>query len=127
MAGQPGRQRAIELKWRRHVHPVEQLELGELRRRLAGLWFKRRGIVDDQRQIVMGAERPDQPLDLRCLRKVRPHQLHPQGPQMGQLGAFAAITARHLPTRSHQLLAQVETQSAATARHQCTHCLSLCH
>ena len=53
ITGQLGRQRPVEPKWRRHVYPIELIELGQLRRRICRLWFEGRGVVDHQRQILL--------------------------------------------------------------------------
>ena len=87
------------------MHPVKLLELFQLCRRLVSLWLEGRGVVDDQRQIIMGTQCRGKPCDLPFHGKIRLHQLNAQGPQVGQLGSLAAIAARHLPASGHQLLA----------------------
>ena len=58
------------------------------------------------------------------LRKIRLHQLNPQRRQRGQLRPLAAIAARHLPARRHQLFTEIKSESTAAARYQCTHTIS---
>ena len=126
IACQLGCQRAIQLKWRRHMYPVELLKLHQLGCRLRRLWLEGGGVVDDQRQIVMGTQHSDKAGHLPFQGEIRLHQLHPQIPQAGQLGPLAAITACHLPACGHQLFTQVKSQPTAAARYQCTHNFSFC-
>ena len=125
VARQLRRQRPVELEGGRHVHPVELIKLGQLRRGLGRLRLERRGVVDHQRQILMGCQHVDQFAHLLFTRQIGLYQLDTQTPQPRQLGSLAAIAAGHLPARSHQLLAQIEAKTTATTGYQCTHKTSL--
>ena len=106
------------------MHPVELLELGQLRRRISCLRLEGRSVVDHQRQILMGSQHIDQLANVLFPAKIRLHQFDPQCSQRGQLRPLAAITARHLPTRCHQLFTEIKSESTAAARNQCTHTIS---
>ena len=107
------------------MYPVELLKLGQLHRRIRRLGLEGGGIVDDQGKILMSRQRRHHGAHLLFPGEVRLYQLDAHVSQTIQLGPFAAIAARHLPTSGHQLLAQIESQATATARYQCTHTLSL--
>lgn len=68
------------------MYPVELLEPGQLRRRISCLRLEGRGVVDHQRQILMGRQHIDQLANVLFPTKIRLHQLDPSAASVASSG-----------------------------------------